>query len=219
MQECMVFSGSLANAVPKYLYYSLQHQKYVFHLLRECPTHQTAVTLNNYLWYKTEKASRDNLWSQPFTPSLHGPISEGKKRDLNTGYLWLQGILYKSSCFFSFLTTKTKRTLCYLILSVKEDVFFWSNILFNAHTKCIKTPKKVFQQQQNRKMLAFRIYQLKIWWKLNDILRPSASIEPRLFCPFPCTHLHRPGCVAVTASTSTLSFGLWHLERECSHKA
>ena len=118
----MVLSDSLANAAPRNLYYSLQYQKYIFHLLGECPTHQTAVTLslNNYVWYKTEKASRDNLWSKPFTPSLHDQISQGKKRDLNTGDLSLKGILYRSSCFFSFLRTKIRPLFCYFIQSVRE---------------------------------------------------------------------------------------------------
>lgn len=152
---------------------------------------------------------------------------KGKKRDLNTGDLRLKGILYRSSCFFSFLNTNTRPLFCYFILSVKEiRCFLLVKYFVQCKNKMHSTPTpppppKVFQQQQNRKPLSFRCYQIKIWWILNDTLRSWASTEPHLFCPFPCTYLHqhRPGGVVVTASTRTWSFGLWQLETACSHKA
>lgn len=156
-------------------------------------------------------------------PSLHNQISQGKKRDLNTGYLCLKVILYKSSCFFSFLRAKSRPLFCYIILSIKEiRCFLLVKYFSQCKHKMHQTPhKKVLQQQHNRKTCPFIFYQLKIWWKLDDILRSWASTEPHLFCSclYIYLHLHCPGYVAVTASNSTLCFGLWQLEMEYSHRA
>lgn len=103
--------------------------------------------------------------------------------------------------------------LCYLLFYTVckgNKMFSFGQIFCSMQTQNAPKPKKVFQQQQNRKTLSFRFYQMKIWWKSNDILRSWASTEHHLFCTFCCIylHLHRPGRVVVTDSTSTLSFRL-----------